>query len=173
MLGAIEWPPRQKQSTIFIISAEKEKAAALTVKGAAKDAAASDRSPAAARPRIKVEGLTKRFAKTLAVDDIDFDIPAGSFTALLGGNGAGKTTTIAMLLGLVSPTAGNIEILGHDLSCAPAAALAQMNFQSPYVDLPRRLTVRQNLNVYGRLYGVLALKDRIAELADAPVPRRP
>ena len=154
-----------------MISAEKEKAAALTVKGAAKgaakDAAASDRNPAAARPRIKVEGLTKRFAKTLAVDDIDFDIPAGSFTALLGGNGAGKTTTIAMLLGLVSPTAGNIEILGHDLARTPAAALAQMNFQSPYVDLPRRLTVRQNLNVYGRLYGVLALKDRIAELADA------
>ncbi|MEE8438807.1 MAG: ABC transporter ATP-binding protein [Micropepsaceae bacterium] len=154
-----------------MISAEKEKVAALTVKGAAKgaakDAAAGDRSPAAARPRIKVEGLTKRFAKTLAVDDIDFDIPAGSFTALLGGNGAGKTTTIAMLLGLVSPTAGNIEILGHDLARTPAAALAQMNFQSPYVDLPRRLTVRQNLNVYGRLYGVLALKDRIAELADA------
>jgi ABC-2 type transport system ATP-binding protein len=117
--------------------------------------------------RIKVDSLTKRFAKTLAVDNISFDIPEGSVTALLGANGAGKTTTIAMLLGLVRPTAGKIEILGQDLARAPAAALAQMNFQSPYVDLPRRLSVRQNLQVYGRLYGVRALKERIAELADA------
>ena len=151
-----------------MISAEREKAAVLIAKdGAAKDEPASKWNAAAAGPRIKAEGLTKRFAKTLAVDDIDFEIPAGSFTALLGGNGAGKTTTIAMLLGLVSPTAGNIEILGHDLARAPAAALAQMNFQSPYVDLPRRLTVRQNLKVYGRLYGVASLQERIFELAQA------
>lgn len=151
-----------------MISAEREKAAVLIAKdGTASDEPASEWYAAAAGPRIKAEGLTKRFAKTLAVDDIDFEIPAGSFTALLGGNGAGKTTTIAMLLGLVSPTAGNIEILGHDLARAPAAAMAQMNFQSPYVDLPRRLTVRQNLNVYGRLYGVASLQERIFELAQA------
>nr|TFG54509.1 MAG: ABC transporter ATP-binding protein [Hyphomicrobiales bacterium] len=119
-----------------------------------------------ARSRIKVDHLTKRFAKILAVDDISFEIPAGSFTGLLGGNGAGKTTTIAMLLGLLRPTAGNIEILGHDLALSPAAALVQMNFQSPYVDLPRRLTVRQNLKIYGLLYGVGAIKDRINELAE-------
>ncbi len=96
-----------------MISAEREKAAVLIAKdGTASDEPASEWYAAAAGPRIKAEGLTKRFAKTLAVDDIDFEIPAGSFTALLGGNGAGKTTTIAMLLGLVSPTAGNIEILG-------------------------------------------------------------
>jgi ABC-2 type transport system ATP-binding protein len=129
--------------------------------------AAASSSAASAQMRIKVDSLTKRFAKTLAVDNISFDIPEGSVTALLGANGAGKTTTIAMLLGLVRPTAGKIEILGQDLARAPAAALAQMNFQSPYVDLPRRLSVRQNLQVYGRLYGVRALKERIAELADA------
>jgi ABC-2 type transport system ATP-binding protein len=129
--------------------------------------AAASSSAASAQMRIKVDSLTKRFAKTLAVDNISFDIPEGSVTALLGANGAGKTTTIAMLLGLVRPTAGKIEILGQDLARAPAAALAQMNFQSPYVDLPRRLSVRQNLQVYGRLYGLRALKERIAELADA------
>jgi ABC-2 type transport system ATP-binding protein len=129
--------------------------------------AAANSGAASVQMRIKVEGLTKRFAKILAVDNISFDIPEGSFTALLGANGAGKTTTIAMLLGLVRPTAGKIEILGHDLARAPAAALAQMNFQSPYVDLPRRLSVRQNLKVYGQLYGVRALKERIAELTDA------
>lgn len=120
-----------------------------------------------ARPSIRVAGLTKRFEKVLAVDDISFDVAAGSFTALLGGNGAGKTTTIAMLLGLVRPTSGSIEILGRDLAREADAALAQMNFQSPYADLPRRLTVRQNLKVYGMLYGVRGLNDRIAELADA------
>ncbi len=120
-----------------------------------------------AQARIKVQRLTKRFGNTVAVDGIDFDIPAGSFTALLGANGAGKTTTIAMLLGLVRPTSGRIEILGHDLANEPSAALAQMNFQSPYVDLPRRLSVRQNLKVYGRLYGVKALNERIAELRNA------
>ena len=129
--------------------------------------AAANSSVASAQKRIKVESLTKRFAKTLAVDNISFDVSEGSLTALLGANGAGKTTTIAMLLGLVRPTAGKIEILGQDLARAPAAALAQMNFQSPYVDLPRRLSVRQNLKVYGRLYGVRSLKERIAELADA------
>jgi ABC-2 type transport system ATP-binding protein len=129
--------------------------------------------PSAAAPlrhseaRIRVEGLSKRFAEVLAVDSIDFTVAAGSFTALLGGNGAGKTTTIAMLLGLVRPTAGRIEILGHDLARNPYAALGAMNFQSPYADLPRRLTVRQNLKVYGRLYGVRDVGARIEELAVA------
>jgi len=118
-------------------------------------------------PRIRVQGLTKQFKDVLAVDNISFEVGAGSFTALLGGNGAGKTTTIAMLLGLVRPTAGSIEILGFDLAKLPSAALAQMNFQSPYADLPRRLTVRQNLNVYGMLYGVRDLRARIEDLSEA------
>ncbi len=84
--------------------------------------AAESARVAESMPRIRVEGLTKRFDKVLAVDAIDFSIPEGSFTALLGGNGAGKTTTIAMLLGLVRPSAGRIEILGHDLAREPHAA---------------------------------------------------
>jgi ABC-2 type transport system ATP-binding protein len=129
--------------------------------------APAESSAASGHIGIRVDRLTKRFGTTIAVDGIGFDVPSGSFTALLGANGAGKTTTIAMLLGLVRPTSGQIEILGHDLAHEPSAALAQMNFQSPYVDLPRRLSVRQNLKVYGKLYGVPDLKKRIAELAAA------
>jgi ABC-2 type transport system ATP-binding protein len=119
------------------------------------------------RSSIVVEGLSKRYKSVLAVDGISFSVAEGSFTALLGGNGAGKTTTIAMLLGLVKPTAGRIEILGTDFVRHPNAVLGRMNFQSPYADLPRRLTVRQNLTIYARLYGVRGVAPRIAELADA------
>jgi ABC-2 type transport system ATP-binding protein len=116
-------------------------------------------------PAIAVEGLLKRYGKLTAVDGISFTVPRGSFTALLGGNGAGKTTTIAILLGLVRPTAGRIWILGEDFATHAKALLARMNFQSPYADLPRRLTVRQNLTIYARLYGVAKVKDRIATVA--------
>ena len=116
---------------------------------------------------IAARDLSKQYKAVLAVDSISFAVEPGSFTALLGGNGAGKTTTIAMLLGLVQPTSGAIEILGEDFSRHRHRALAQMNFQSPYVDLPRRLTVRQNLTVYARLYGVRNERERIAELAEA------
>src|SRR5258705_8638228 len=118
----------------------------------------------AAPPAIAVEGLVKRYGQVLAVDGIDFTVPRGSSTALLGGNGAGKTTTIAILLGLVRPTAGSIEILGQDFAHHAKTLLARMNFQSPYADLPRRLTVRQNLTVYARLYGVAQPQARIALL---------
>jgi ABC-2 type transport system ATP-binding protein len=115
---------------------------------------------------IHVDGLTKRYGAVLAVDHVSFAVPRGSFTALLGGNGAGKTTTIAMLLGLVKPSAGNITILGQDFTRHGKDVLARMNFQSPYAELPRRLTVRQNLTLYARLYGV-NVRERIAEVADA------
>jgi ABC-2 type transport system ATP-binding protein len=114
---------------------------------------------------IRVDGLTKRYGDVLAVDAIDFTVPKGSFTALLGGNGAGKTTTIAMLLGLVTPTAGSITVLGVDFLRHAKTVLARMNFQSPYVDLPRRLTVRQNLTIYAKLYGVRHAADEIARIA--------
>ena len=114
---------------------------------------------------IVVDALSKRYRDVLAVDNISFAAPHGSFTALLGGNGAGKTTTIAMLLGLVSPTSGRITILGKDFAAHGKSLLAQMNFQSPYADLPRRLTVRQNLTIYARLYGVQGVKARIAQVA--------
>src|ERR1700761_2864757 len=115
---------------------------------------------------IAVAHLTKQYKTTRAVDDISFRIGRGSITGLLGGNGAGKTTTIAMIMGLVLPTAGSVEVLGHRMPAESAAVLGRMNFESPYVDMPMRLTVRQNLTVFGRLYAVAHLKDRIAQLAD-------
>ena len=93
-------------------------------------------------------------------------MPKGATIGLLGGNGAGKTTTIAMLLGLLLPSAGAIHVLGHDMARDRFAALARMNFSSPYVALPHRLTVRQNLRVYGHLYNVPRAERRIMELAD-------
>jgi ABC-2 type transport system ATP-binding protein len=114
---------------------------------------------------IEVEGLTKRYGDVLAVDDIGFVVPAGGTVGLLGGNGAGKTTTIAMLLGLVVPTSGRISVLGYDMARDRFTALARMNFSSPYVSLPSRLTVRENMRVYGHLYNVRRLDDRIAALS--------
>ena len=90
---------------------------------------------------IKVEGLTKRYGDIVAVDTIDFEVKAGATAALLGANGAGKTTTLAMLLGLLLPTAGAITVLGEDMLRHRYRVLSRMNFSSPYVDLPRRLTV--------------------------------
>jgi ABC-2 type transport system ATP-binding protein len=115
---------------------------------------------------IRVENLTKRYGTTLAVEDIGFRVPVGATVGLLGGNGAGKTTTIAMLLGLLIPTEGTIHILGHDMARDRFAALARMNFSSPYVALPHRLTVAENLRVYGHLYNVPRLDRRIAELSE-------
>ena len=114
---------------------------------------------------ILVEHLTKRYGTTLAVDDIAFAVPAGATVGLLGGNGAGKTTTIAMLLGILIPTAGAICVLGHDMARDRFAALARMNFSSPYVALPQKLSVAENLRVYGHLYDVPHIEQRIADLA--------
>ena len=118
---------------------------------------------------IEVEGLSKRYGTTLAtlaVDDISFTVPFGATLGLLGGNGAGKTTTLAMLLGLLIPSRGAIRVLGHDMARDRFEALARMNFSSPYVALPARLTVAENLRVYGHLYGVPRLERRIRELAE-------
>ena len=114
---------------------------------------------------IRVEDLSKRYGDILAVAGIGFTVAAGGTTGLLGGNGAGKTTTIAMLLGLLIPTAGRISILGHDMERDRFRALARMNFSSPYIALPARLSVAENLRVYGHLYGVPRLEARIGELA--------
>jgi ABC-2 type transport system ATP-binding protein len=125
--------------------------------------------PAATSPDtiISVQDLTKRFGDSLAVDGISFAVASGSVTGLLGGNGAGKTTTIAMLLGMLIPTAGNIRVLGADMVAHRYRALPFMNFASPYIDLPHRLTVAENLTVYAGLYGVDRAKQRIAALAEA------
>ena len=113
---------------------------------------------------IEVRDLAKSFGTVRAVDGISFEVPRGTVTGLLGGNGAGKTTTIGMLMGLILPDGGSIRILDHDMPGERAALLERMNFESPYVDMPHRLTVRQNLVVFGRLYRVPDLKARIAEL---------
>ncbi len=124
-------------------------------------------SPAASTYAIQTRGLRKVFGELAAVDSLDLDVKEGSMTALLGGNGAGKSTTLGMLLGLLEPTSGTISILGRDLRRERASIAGLVNFSSPYVDLPNRLTVRQNLTVYGNLYGVERLRQRIDELAAA------
>jgi ABC-2 type transport system ATP-binding protein len=116
---------------------------------------------------ISVQGLTKRFGEDVAVDGISFTVLEGSVTGLLGGNGAGKTTTIAMLLGMLIPTSGTITILGADMIGQRYRALPFMNFASPYIDLPHRLSVAENLSVYAGLYSVPRHRQRIAELAEA------
>ena len=117
-------------------------------------------------PSIEVRHLRKLYGDVVAVDDLSFSVQPGTVLGLLGGNGAGKTTTIAMLLGLLEPSAGDIHVQGIDMRRRRYAALPRMNFSSPYVDLPHRLTVRQNLLFYGRLYGVPGLRGRIDEIAE-------
>lgn len=116
-------------------------------------------------PPVEIAQLTKIYGEVHAVDDISFALQQGSVTALLGGNGAGKTTTISMLMGLVLPTSGQARIFGTDMAQDRYRVLHRMNFESPYVDVPMRLTVQQNLEVFGRLYGVRGLKACIAEVA--------
>jgi ABC-2 type transport system ATP-binding protein len=119
----------------------------------------------AASAAIDVTHLVKVYKATRAVDDVSFRIARGSITGLLGGNGAGKTTTIAMIMGLVLPTSGRIHVLGFQMPEESAEVLGRMNFESPYVDMPMRLTVRQNLTIFGRLYAVKNLAGRIDQLA--------
>ncbi len=114
---------------------------------------------------IEVVRLSKIYKTTRAVDDVSFRIRQGSITGLLGANGAGKTTTIAMIMGLVLPTSGRVQVLGYPMPEGAAEVLGRMNFESPYVDMPMRLTVRQNLSIFGRLYAVANLPERIAQLA--------
>jgi ABC-2 type transport system ATP-binding protein len=113
---------------------------------------------------IKVEALTKHFGEAIAVNGVSFAIASGSITGLLGGNGAGKTTTIGMILGLVAPTSGRALVFGADMAREAHRVLHRVNFESPYVDLPHRLTVRQNLTVFGLLYGVAPIGERIEQL---------
>ncbi len=119
----------------------------------------------AGEPAVVVEGLTKRYGSVVAIEGVDFTVPAGETTALLGGNGAGKTTTLSIILGLLLPTAGSVRVLGVDMLRDRYRVLPRMNFSSPYVDLPKRLSARQNLMVYARLYGMRKPRDRIEQLA--------
>src|SRR5271168_57572 len=110
---------------------------------------------------IEVAHLVKLYKTTRAVDDVSFGIAPGSITGLLGGNGAGKTTTIAMIMGLIMPTSGSVKVLGAAMPQQRYRVLQRMNFESPYVEMPMRLTIRQNLTVFGMLYGVQNLAARI------------
>jgi ABC-2 type transport system ATP-binding protein len=126
---------------------------------------------------VRVERLTKRFGTVMAVDQLSFTLAAGTTVALLGGNGAGKTTTISVLLGLLLPTAGAVEVLGEDMLRRRHRVLHRINFSSPYVEMPKRLTPLENLTVYGHLYGVAQVRRRVEEIAAelmlTPFLRRP
>ena len=117
--------------------------------------------------KLKVQNLIKKFNSIIAVNDISFEIEKNSTLGLLGPNGCGKTTSIGMMLGLITPTSGKIYI--DDISLEPKnriKLLSLMNFASPYVELPKKLTVKQNLEVYARLYGVVEIKERVDEIVE-------
>ena len=115
---------------------------------------------------IQVKNLTKKFKNNLAVNKINFGIEKNKTVGLLGPNGCGKTTSIGMMLGLITPSEGEIIIDNKNLGKTDRVSfLSKMNFASPYVELPKRLTVRQNLEVYGRLYGVKNLEKKINEIS--------
>jgi ABC-2 type transport system ATP-binding protein len=118
------------------------------------------------QPAISVDRLVKVYKTVTAVDGISFALEPGSITGLLGGNGAGKTTTIAMIMGLVIPTSGGVRVLGTDMTHHRHRVLHRMNFESPYVEMPMRLSIRQNLTVFGRLYGVEDIGGRIRTIAE-------
>jgi ABC-2 type transport system ATP-binding protein len=115
---------------------------------------------------IEIKNLSKEYNNILAVKNINFTINKGSIVGLLGPNGCGKTTTIGMMLGLIKPTSGTVFINGQNIENENnrTKILEKVNFISPYVELPKKLTVEENLKVYGKLYGVSNLKDKISDL---------
>ena len=117
--------------------------------------------------KIEIKNLTKKFKSVIAVNNISFEIEKNNTLGLLGPNGCGKTTSIGMMLGLITPTSGEILIDGIKFdSKNRIKLLSLMNFASPYIELPKKLTVRQNLEVYSRLYDIKNKKERIEELTE-------
>jgi ABC-2 type transport system ATP-binding protein len=116
---------------------------------------------------VVVQDLRKVYGDVIAVDGVSFNLERGTVTALLGGNGAGKTTTISMLMGLIVPTSGVARVFGANMATERHQVLHRINFESPYSDVPMRLTVRQNLTIFGRLYGVRHLAERIGDLSES------
>ncbi|MEK9638961.1 MAG: ATP-binding cassette domain-containing protein [Pelagibacteraceae bacterium] len=116
---------------------------------------------------IEVKNLTKKFKNFTAVNNINFTLEKNKTLGLLGPNGCGKTTSIGMILGLITPTDGEVLIDNQNIDNSDRNdLLSKMNFASPYIELPKKLTVIQNLEVYGRLYGVKNLKERIEEISE-------
>src|SRR3954468_17010722 len=145
-LGA---PTAHRFAQCLAVAAAMAQGTALMMNdGAVTCVPAADPTTSAA---IEVAHLVKVYKTTRAVDDLSFSIARGSITGLLGGNGARKTTTIAMIMGLVVAASGGIRVLGHSMPEESADVLGRINFESPYVDMPMRLTVRQNLTIFGRL----------------------
>ena len=115
---------------------------------------------------ITINNLAKSFKNILAVKNISFKIHKGTIIGLLGPNGCGKSTTIGMMLGLIKPSAGTVIINGQNIEYNRTKLLEKMNFISPYIELPKKLSVEENLKVYGRLYGVENLNDKISDLME-------
>ena len=115
---------------------------------------------------IEVINLSKSYKSKQAVNNINFKINENEIVGLLGPNGCGKTTTIGMILGLLKPTSGQVLINGIDIEKNKISLLHKMNFISPYIELPKKLTVKQNLTVYGKLYNINNLNDRIDYLSN-------
>ena len=117
--------------------------------------------------KIEIKNLSKKFNNILAVNNLNFTIEKNTTIGLLGPNGCGKTTSIGMMLGLIKPSSGQVIIDNKDINKIDRyKTLSKINFASPYVELPKKLTVAQNLEVYARLYGVKNFKDRIAEISE-------
>ena len=113
---------------------------------------------------VEINNLSKRYENILAVKNLNFKIKKSQIIGLLGPNGCGKSTTIGMLLGLVKPTSGSVLINNKNIENSRTSILEKMNFISPYIELPKKLTIEENLEVYGRMYGVKNLKNKIIEL---------
>jgi len=115
---------------------------------------------------IDISNLSKKYKNALAVKNINFKINKGSIIGLLGPNGCGKSTTIGMMLGLIKPSTGNVIINNQNIEDNRTDLLQKMNFISPYIELPKKLTIEENLQVFGRMYGVKNLKEKIIEIMD-------
>ena len=115
---------------------------------------------------IEINNLSKKFNNIVAVKNINFKINKGKIIGLLGPNGCGKSTTIGMMLGLIKPSSGTVIINGQNIENNRTNILEKMNFISPYVELPKKLTVEENLKVYGRLYGIKNLKNKVFDLME-------
>ena len=115
---------------------------------------------------IEINNLSKKFNNIVAVKNINFKINKGKIIRLLGPNGCGKSTTIGMMLGLIKPSSGTVIINGQNIENNRTNILEKMNFISPYTELPKKLTVEENLKVYGRLYGIKNLKNKVFDLME-------
>jgi ABC-2 type transport system ATP-binding protein len=116
-------------------------------------------------PAVVLEHVVKDYKACRALDDISLEIPQGATVGFVGCNGAGKTTTIFTIMGLIAPTSGRVMVFGHDMTRDPYSVLSRMNFASPYMNMPARLSVKQNLLIFAKLYGVPNVKAKLAQLA--------